>query len=269
MIEVKNLSYSYTAAHSLLQNISFSIADGEVLAVAGRNGTGKTTITRLLMGLLQPAGGQILFDGEDVTAESVSKRSAVVGYVFQNPDRQIFANTVLEEVMFAPLQHDFTRENAEKQARKALEAVELLEFLQQSPQLLSRGQKQRLAIASALAAKPSLLILDEPTSGQDCRERVKLLRLMRRLNQKGMSILLVTHDMDILAEHASRVLVLENGGIGDYGKPLRLFADEGRTTELGLELPEAVRVSREMGLRLCLTPSEIYGQLEERKRLHA
>ena len=269
MIEVKNLSYSYTAGHSLLKNISFSIDNGEVLAVAGRNGTGKTTITRLLMGLLQPAAGQVFFDGQDVTADSVSKRSSVVGYVFQNPDRQIFANTVLEEVMFAPLQHAFTREAAEAQARKALEAVDLADFLQQSPQLLSRGQKQRLAIASALAAKPSLLVLDEPTSGQDCRERVRLLRLMHSLNQKGMSILLVTHDMDILAEHASRVMVLEKGGIGYYGTPLGLFADEGRTTELGLELPEAVRVSKELGLPVCLTPNEIYGQLEERKRLHA
>ncbi len=269
MIEAKDLAYSYSAEHSLLQGISFSIDHGEVLAIAGRNGTGKTTITRLLMGLLQPAAGQVIFDGQDVTSEPVHKRSSIIGYVFQNPDRQIFANTVLEEVMFAPLQHAFTQEDAENEAKKALESVDLIEFLHQSPQLLSRGQKQRLAIASALAAKPALLILDEPTSGQDCQERVRLLRLMRRLTQKGMAILLVTHDMDILAEHASKVLVLDHGGIGYYGTPMGLFADEAKTTEFGLELPEAVQVSKVMGLPLCLTPNEIYDQLKERKRLHA
>ena len=269
MIEIKNIFYGYRKDQTLLSNLSFSLANGEILAIAGRNGTGKTTITRLLMGLLQPQQGRILRDGVDITRHNVAERSHFIGYVFQNPDSQIFANTVLDEAMYAPLQHGYTKEEAKTAAKKALEAVELLDEAVRSPQLLSRGQKQRLAIASALAADPQILILDEPTSGQDCTERVLLLRSVRKLNQRGMSILLVTHDMDILAEYASRVLVLEAGGIGFFGKPADLFENAARTEALGLEVPEAVRISKEMGLPLCLTPADIYKQLTRREQVYA
>jgi energy-coupling factor transport system ATP-binding protein len=269
MIEIRDMTYGYNEEKKVIQNVSFSLRNGEILAIAGRNGTGKTTITRLVMGLLKPEQGTVFFDGRDVTQSPAAERSAVIGYVFQNPDSQIFANTVLEEAMYSPLQHGYSGKQAEEKARKALREVALLEFAERSPQLLSRGQKQRLAIASALAAEPEVLILDEPTSGQDCRERVQLLRLMRKLNEEGMSILLVTHDMDILAEHATRMLVLEQGHIGFEGKPAELFSDKEKTEALGLELPEAVRVSAELGLPICLTPAEIYAKLVRRTGTHA
>lgn len=269
MIEVRNLAYSYHKNQPVLKGIDFSLQDGEILAIAGRNGTGKTTVTRLLMGLLQPEQGTICFQGRDAAKVSVAERARMLGYVFQNPDRQLFANTVLEEAEYAPLQLGCDPSSARQQAAAALDGVGLLAMAKKSPQLLSRGQKQRLTIASALAAEPKVLILDEPTSGQDCRERTHLLRLMRSLNQKGMAILLVTHDMDIIAEHADRMLVLADGGIGFCGTPAELFADEAKTCALGLELPESVRISRELDLPLCLTPSEIYGVLERRTGTHA
>lgn len=131
-------------------------------------------------------------------------------------------------------------------------------------QVLSLGQKQRLSIACALAAKPKILILDEPTSRQDCRERTMLLRLMRKLNAQGLGIIMVTHDMDILAEHADKVIVINQGELAFDGTPLDLFSQKELTLKLGLELPEAVCISQELGLDICLTPMEIYAHLHKR-----
>jgi len=263
MLEVKNIGYAYNSSGKILDGIDLSLKNGEILAIVGRNGCGKTTLTKILMGLLLPTSGEIQLDGEDVTKFKASEMAKKIGYVFQNPDRQLFANTVLEEVMYGPLQLGFVWKEAKTQALQSLLAVGLAGMDDHSPQMLSRGQKQRLSIASALASKPQILIMDEPTSGQDCRERTSLLRLMQRLNQEGMSVILVTHDMDIVAEHADKVLALLYHKVCFSGTPKELFSDEELTLSLGLELPEAVKISTQMNLPICLTPMEIYRCLEE------
>lgn len=262
MLAVKNIEYAYNSSTKILDGINLCLKDGEILAIVGRNGCGKTTLTKILMGLLLPTAGDIELDGVDVTKYKASEMAKKIGYVFQNPDRQLFANTVLEEVMYGPLQLGFDRDQAKEQAVESLYAVDLSGFETHSPQMLSRGQKQRLSIASALAAKPQILIMDEPTSGQDCRERTALLRLMRRLNHEGMSLILVTHDMDIVAEHADKVLAILDHKVHFAGSPLALFSDEKLTVSLGLELPETVKISKQLNLPICLTPSEIYNSLE-------
>lgn len=269
MLKITDIEYSYDGNKKILEDISFSLQQEEILAVVGRNGSGKTTLTKIIMGLIFPKSGKILLDREDVTMLSASDMAQKIGYVFQNPDRQLFADTVLDEAMYAPLQMGSTRAGAEAQAKKALADVGLQDKERKAPQSLSRGEKQRLSIASALAAMPQILILDEPTSGQDCRERTHLLRLMRQLNQKGMSVILVTHDMDIVAEHADRILGIKNGRVDFLGTAAELFSDEEKTLDLGLELPEAVRISREMGLSMCLTPAEIYQLLEKKEKNYA
>jgi len=269
MLKMTDIEYAYAKVHKILDKVSVDFEQGKLLAVVGRNGCGKTTLTRLMMGLILPDQGKIEFAGEDVTSLRAAAMAKKIGYVFQNPDRQLFANTVLDEVMYAPLQLGYSKEAALLQGKQALHDVGLSALSQRSPQTLSRGEKQRLSIASALAAQPQILILDEPTSGQDCRERTNLLRLMRRLNQTGMSIVLVTHDMDIVAEHADTILAIKDRKVAFCGSPLELFIDEALTLELGLELPEAVRISKEMGLALCLTPAEIYQKLERRNGTHA
>ncbi len=268
MLRMTDIEYAYAKLHKILDKISLSLDEGELLAIVGRNGCGKTTLTRLMMGLVLPDRGKIEIAGEDVTSLKAAAMAQKIGYVFQNPDRQLFANTVLAEVMYAPLQLGCSKEQAILQAERSLQDVGLSACSQRSPQMLSRGEKQRLSIASALAAQPKILILDEPTSGQDCRERTKLLRLMRRLKQTGMAIVLVTHDMDIVAEHADTILAIKDSKVAFCGSPLELFLDEALTLALGLELPEAVRISREMGLTPCLTPAEIYQKLERRNGTH-
>lgn len=160
-----------------------------------------------------------------------------IGYVFQNPDQQLFASTVFEEVAFAPRKLGCNEHTIKKRVEEVLKITNLQDVILEMPQVLTLGQKQRLSIACALAAKPKILILDEPTSGQDCRERTMLLRLMRKLNAQGLGIIMVTHDMDILAEHADKVIVINQGELAFDGTPLDLFSQKELTLKLGLELP--------------------------------
>ena len=268
MLTLEDIQFSYDRKHKILTDISLTIRQGEIIAVAGRNGSGKTTLTRLIMGLLTADAGSIKMNGQDVTSCQAADMAKRIGYVFQNPDRQLFASTVREEIIYGPMQLGFTKKEIELQLETVLQATDLVGFAELSPQTLPRGIKQRLSIASALAARPQLLILDEPTTGQDCRERTNLLRLMRKLNLEGMTVLIVTHDMDIIAEHAKTLIVLENGKIKFNGRPKELFTNEKKTLDLGLELPEAVRISRDLGLDLCMTPADIYQKMQGRRVLH-
>ncbi|MDQ0202923.1 energy-coupling factor ABC transporter ATP-binding protein [Pectinatus haikarae] len=264
MLNLKNISFSY-AREKIFNDINVQIDTTLITAVAGRNGTGKTTLTRLIMGLMKPDAGTIELNGKIISDMPSYILAKDIGYVFQNPDHQLFASSVHSEAAYAPLALGMDIKLAEENVQQALIDTELADKQECMPQLLSLGDKQRLSIASALAAVPKLLILDEPTSGQDCRERTVLLRLMRKLNKKGIGIILITHDMDILAEHADRVLVLSNKCIAFEGTPRELFTDEERTAALGLELPEAVRISHEMKLELCLTPAELYNKIAVRR----
>lgn len=265
MLKLKNISFSYNKKEKVLTDINIEMNSGEIIAIAGRNGSGKTTLTRVIMGIINADSGSITLDAQDITKAEPADMAKYIGYVFQNPDRQLFAESVYEEVAYAPKQLGFSQIEITRSVKEALAATGLTEYAKSVPQTLSRGLKQRLSIASALAANPKILILDEPTTGQDCRERTVLLRLMRKLNQNGMTILLVTHDMDIIAEHADRLIVLEKGILKFQDTPESLFQDEALTMKLGLELPEAVRIGNQLGLGLCLTPQEIYQKLEQKE----
>lgn len=265
MLKIDDLSFSYTGIVKNLNDVSAELPTGQVIAVAGRNGSGKTTLTRIIMGLMNANSGRLILDGQDITATTAAERAAYIGYVFQNPDTQLFAGSVLEEVCYAPKQLGFNENELRDAVQDALEDTGLTGMEKQVPQLLSRGLKQCLSIASALAARPKILILDEPTTGQDCRERVKLLHMVKNLKQRNITVILVTHDMDIIAEHADKILVLERGILKFDGTASELFSDEEMTIKLGLELPEAVKVGRELGLPLCLTPADVYRHIGNRK----
>lgn len=266
MLNLKNISFSYAGKEKIFDNIDLQIDTSLITAIAGRNGTGKTTLTRLIMGLVKAKAGTVELDGKIISDMPSYTLAKYIGYVFQNPDHQLFASTVYEETAYAPSKLGMNAEQIKKNVSQALADTGLSTKQNFMPQTLSLGDKQRLSIASSLAAAPKLLILDEPTSGQDCRERTVLLRLMRKLNKEGIGIILVTHDMDILAEHADRVVVLADKKIAFNGTPRGLFADTEKTTAFGLELPEAARISNEIGLGLCLTPRELYKKLAERRK---
>lgn len=247
MLELSHVSFQYDQNLPIILNdISLSFGKGEFVAITGRNGSGKTTITRLLTGLEKPTRGQILYNGKNVTNEDAARRSRFIGYVFQQPDRQMFMPTVREEVAFGPYQQGKRGKELEDAVDQALEDTDTKEIANAYPRTLSRGDQQRVAIASALAMNTEYLVLDEPTSGQDGREKKRLMRLMERLQEKGITILLVTHDMDIVAKECTRVIVVANQEIAFDSLPEELFSEENRPEDWGLAYPPAVLLGRKL-----------------------
>lgn len=246
MLELQNISFSYKAQSPVIHNVSLTVNSGDFLAIVGRNGSGKTTLTRLMMTLKKPTKGTILYQGDNVEKYTPAKMAHHIGYVFQNPDRQIFHDTVTEEVSYGPKQLGYTPEQIESFVAEALTLTGLSHLAAAYPLTLSKGQKQRVTIASALAMQPKILILDEPTSGQDSREREQLLRLLLKLNQQGTTILLVTHDMEFLSACAKRAIVMAKGHKVFDGSASELFQDTHQLSDWGLIEPTALKISRQL-----------------------
>lgn len=243
MLELQDVTFYYTRNVPVLEHINATIQNGEFIGLGGRNGCGKTTVTRLLMGLEKPVSGKIFHDGVDITAQDAAQRSRFMGYVFQRPERQMFRPTVREEVAYGPQQLGMNEQDIQEAVANALAATDLTDLAEAYPPNLNRGEKQRVAIASAIAMHTSCIILDEPTSGQDSADKEHLMELLTHLNQQGMTILIITHDMDILARYCHRVLVIGNHTKAFDGTPQELFTKRDDLYELGLSQPEAVTLS--------------------------
>ena len=244
MLEIKEVSFSYPGQSPALNKVSVSIAPGEFIGLAGRNGSGKTTLTRLMVGLTKPAAGQVLLDGKPAQDCGPAVMARSVGYVFQNPDRQIFRDTVATEVAYGPEQMDWNETERQAAVADALSMTGLTELADAYPRGLARSFRQKVAIASALALRPRLLILDEPTSGQDEEEKQQLMQLLGDLNRRGLGVILVTHDMELLLEHTRRTIVLHHGEKVFDGPTIGLFADPSRDVGVwGLRVPDAAAVA--------------------------
>ena len=195
MLEMKDVSFNYGNDVPVLEHINVEIGEGEFIGLGGRNGCGKTTVTRLLMGLEKPVSGEILYDGKVINDDDASVRSHFIGYVFQRPERQMFRPTVREEVAYGPQHLGMSRDEIRQAVDEALAATELTELSEAYPPNLNRGEKQRVAIASAIAMHTKYIVLDEPTSGQDSEDKDQLMALLTDLNKKGMTILIISHDI--------------------------------------------------------------------------
>ncbi|CCX54870.1 energy-coupling factor ABC transporter ATP-binding protein [Veillonella sp. CAG:933] len=257
MLEVKGLRFGYVLGQDIIDNVDFSIGEGEFIAIGGRNGCGKTTVTRLLMGLEKPRSGKIYYNDTDITALPPSERGRFIGYVFQQPDRQMFRPTVAEEVAFGPEQLGYTKAEVADITSKALADTGISHLRDAYPPTLRRGEKQRVAIASALAMKSKILILDEPTSGQDGKETRELLELLETLRATGLTIILVTHDMEIMASHCTRAIIVGYGTKAFDGKPEELFTSRDDLFDLGLTKPPCVELAETVpGLGYCKSMAE-------------
>ena len=246
LLDMKNIMFAYNNGGQALAGVDFSVNAGEFAAIVGRNGSGKTTLTRMAMTLIKPDSGTISFAGQDTAKLTPADMARSIGYVFQNPDRQIFRDTVAKEVAYGPEQLAFTPEEINQAVAWALRVTGLTELAGSFPRLLSRGQKQKVAIASAIAMRPKMLILDEPTSGQDPWDAQNLMELLTDLNQQGITILLVTHDMELVANYVDRVAVLDRGNKVFDGKPAELFSGDCDITAWGLLPPTAVALGRRL-----------------------
>ncbi len=244
-----------------LLGIDLSIYEGEFVALLGQNGSGKTTLAKHFNGLLKPSSGRVLVRGRPTTDYSHRELARLVGYVFQNPDHQIFARTVREEVGFSLKVLGESSSAIEKRTEEALEIVGLVGYEEKNPFVLTKGQRQRVAVASVLTAQPEAIILDEPTTGLDHYHQQKMMEILRRLNRKGHTIIIITHSMGLAAEYATRTIVLKDGLILADGPTRVVFSDEARLARASLCPPPIVQLSNWLGTQ-ALTVEQMVEELQ-------
>lgn len=243
---IKDLGFHYIPGAPVISNLTLSL-DIRPTAVIGQNGAGKTTLVKLLKGLLKPKAGTVLLEGEDISGRTVAQLAKKVGYVFQNPDDQIFKNQVLEEVMVGPLNIGMTRKEGEQRAREALEMVGLLHAEKENPYDLDLSERKMVAIASVVAMDPKVLILDEPTIAQDARGREVLGQLIRTMTERGKFVLAILHDMDFVARYFERVIVMAGGAVISDGPGEKIFYEKDTLTKARLEPPHITRLCEILG----------------------
>lgn len=246
IIEVKNVTYEYTdeeKTFAAVKNLSLNIERGSFTVILGHNGSGKSTLAKMLNGLNKPTSGDVVADGINTRNEETEievKRK--VGMVFQNPDNQIIASIVEEDVAFGPENLSIPPKEIEKRVEDALKAVDMWEFRKSTPHHLSGGQKQRIAIAGIIAMQPECLVLDEPTAMLDPKGRAEIISTLHRLNRdKGITVVLITHYMEE-AENADRVIVMNDGEIIADDKPKVIFSDVERLKKVGLDVPQTAEL---------------------------
>lgn len=248
-----------------LEDISFAVQKGEFIGIAGHTGSGKSTLVQHMNGLLAPTRGQVLVDGVDIAnKQAAADARRHVGLVFQYPEHQLFAASVYEDVAFGPRNMGMPESDMDSIVREALELVDLdFEALRDvSPFELSGGQQRRVALAGVLAMRPSTLILDEPAAGLDPAARRELLALVRRLHAElNATIVLISHNMDDLAQLCDRILVLNKGRVHAFGAPAHVFIDPVGMKNIGLDVPSAQRLAnllKEQGLFLPAPSSGLF-----------
>ena len=241
MIEFKNVSESYDGELPILRDVSFRIPDGDFVAFVGTNGAGKSTTMCLINGLLKPSSGQVLIDGVPTTQLRTSQLAAKVGFLFQNPDRQICCSTVREELLFGFRAQG--RADAEAEA-KVDAMIELFGFNGDAePFLLNRGTRQLLALASIIVMEPPVVVLDEPTTGLDFRECAKVMNVIAELNARGTTVIMVCHDMEVVADCAKRVIAMTAGQVVADGETFAVLRDRDVLARTHLLPPQMVDVS--------------------------
>jgi energy-coupling factor transport system ATP-binding protein len=244
IVSLKGVSFQYDEQeHFALNNVSLEIYEGEWLAIVGHNGSGKSTMAKLLNGLQFPQKGEITVCGMNLTEESIWDIRSKLGMVFQNPDNQFVGTTVQDDVAFGLENHGIPREEMVKRVEDSLNKVKMERFLNQEPHHLSGGQKQRVAIAGVLALRPSIIILDEATSMLDPKGREEVLETVRNLKEeKSLTVISITHDLEEAAK-ANRIIVMNKGEVYREGTPEQIFSMDEQLIQLGLDIPFSVKMS--------------------------
>ncbi|MER6104669.1 ABC transporter ATP-binding protein [Streptomyces sp. NPDC001832] len=247
ILRIDSLTFRYPNGTMALDGVSFSVEPGERVAILGANGAGKSTLARHLVGIERPASGTIEINGRRTDGLSIAELARTVGFVFQNPDDQLHAASVAKEVGFGPRNLRFPPARRKALVESALRRTGLTESRDAHPHHLSLGERKRVALASVLAMDTPVVVLDEPTTGQDHASVVLLGNLVDDLAADGRTVLAITHDMDFCVEHFDRVIVLENGVISWDCPVTRWLADVVDTVGQPLELPQMTRLGRRLG----------------------
>lgn len=263
ILKAEALRYTYpTDAVEALQGIDLSVREGEFSAILGENGSGKTTLAKHFNGLLKPSSGCMWVQNKPTTEYSHRELARRVGYVFQNPDHQIFARTVAEEVGFGLKMQGEAPKTTGQRVAEALEVVGLQGYEQKVPFALTKGERQRVAVASVLATRPQVIILDEPTTGLDYRHQRNMMEMLKRLNRDGHTIVIITHSMWVATEYANRTILMKDGRILSDGPTRAIFSNENRLAEASLFQPSLVRLSNWLGTG-ALTVEQMVQELHE------
>ncbi|NLG10146.1 MAG: energy-coupling factor transporter ATPase, partial [Coriobacteriaceae bacterium] len=243
-LALEQLSYSYTSYDThvpAVRNVSLTLEDGEFLGIIGHTGSGKSTLLQLMCGLLQPTSGRVLIDGDDLTQSGARKTvHTKIGMAFQYPEYQLFAPTVAEDVAFGPRNAKMSAAEIDHRVRESMSTLGLdyERYAKKSPFELSGGEMRRVALAGVLASDPKILILDEPTAGLDPAGRNRLMRTIKEINAAGKTIIMVSHSMEDIANHATQVLVLNQGGVFAHGTPEQVFSQPIALRAINLGVPQ-------------------------------
>ena len=226
-LSTENLSFTYPDGTRALKNINIEIEKGEKVAIIGPNGAGKSTLFSHFNGLTEPTSGCVKIEGKPISFEKdeLLKVRQKVGIVFQDPNDQLFAPTVKEDIAFGPMNLGLSYDEVEKRVEDALKMVGMENYEDKTPHHLSGGQQKRIAIAGIIAMKPELMILDEPTAGLDPDGVEKVLNIMNQLNEEGMTLIISSHDIDMISKYADKIFVLYNGEIIESGNKNKIFSD--------------------------------------------
>jgi len=268
-IQVNNLDFTYPDGTKALENINASVNIGEFIALIGQNGSGKTTLSKLLNGLYKPTSGDVIVDRLNSKTTPIVQMVRRVGYVFQNPDHQLFNNNCWDEIAYGPRNIELPEDEVKIRVEEATKVVGLPEiYFEEHPFFLSKGLRQRVAIASILALRPQLIIVDEPTTGQDARQSFEIMDFLKDLNENhGHTIIIITHDMPIVAQYARRVILMSEGSILADDETARVFSQPEILAKAFLEPPEITQLAQsvqELGFSPgVLTVNEMLKEFEE------
>ena len=260
MIEFDNVSFKYLPkADNVLIDVSFKIEKAEFIAIVGKNGAGKTTLVKHINGLLKPNTGIVKINGEDIAKEPISKMATIVGFSFQNPNHQLFATTVKKELEFGPKNLKIDEISREKTIKELVELFNIDHLLERSPFELSGGERRLVSIASVLTMNQQILVLDEPTYGQDYRQKQRLGSFLEELTKKGITVIIVSHDMDFILDFVPRTIVLSKGKVLADGETKNILSDEGVLENTDLARPILLDLAlslKELNEKIPLTFNE-------------
>jgi energy-coupling factor transporter ATP-binding protein EcfA2 len=244
VISIEDVSFTYPGMKvRALETVDLTIGQGDVVGIVGQNGSGKTTLTKLMNGLLKPTTGRVVVDGVPTKGKAVQELAGRIGYVFQNPNHQLFARTVHAELAFGPRNIGVPEEEIEQRIAEVVEFFGLADLLEEHPYRCSFPYRKLIGIASIVTMKPSIILLDEPTTGQDHTTTSVINSLVRRLAESGTTIVCVSHDMPLLADVVQRVVVMKNSRVIADATPREVFADQALMSETNLSAPQVTDLS--------------------------
>lgn len=243
-LQAEGIWFSYPGHEPALRGVDLEIGAGQFVALIGQNGSGKTTLAKHFNGLLRPDQGRVLIDGQEIAKRETADLASTIGYCYQNPDHQIFAPTVAQEIEFGPRNLGVPPDEVVSRTMRLLDLVRLRDEAERYPFSLGRGQRQKLAVASVLAMEPRILIVDEPTTGLDWQGGESMMELMRELHQGGQTVVIITHDMNIVAEFAQRAVVMAGGRIVADGTAAEVFGHQEALLAADLRAPQAFQIAR-------------------------